>query len=383
MAGVAVSRRAAERPVEAGGTPVGRLSYAEFTERLWPRIAAERTPLDGSLELTFRCNLRCAHCYVNTRRGDRRARRQELTAAEIRRIAGEAADLGCLTLLLTGGEPLLRADLPDIYRHLKSQGFLVALFTNGTLVTERFADLLADRPPLVVEITLYGATAEVYERVTGVPGSHRRCLRGIELLLDRKVRVRLKTVPLTINVSEMDAMRALASAYGVAFHWDPLVNCRLDGSPEPTRLRLQPEQIVALERGEPKRIREYREHLVRAEGVTGGAERFDCNAFRHSFHIDPSGRMMPCMLVRHPVYDVRAGSFREGWTEAFPVMRRQPRTRANPCQGCRLTAVCGQCAGWAQLETGDPEDRVPFLCDLANARAAAFGASRQPPGQKG
>ncbi|MCK7472456.1 MAG: radical SAM protein [Rhodopseudomonas palustris] len=241
------------------------------------------------MELTFRCNLRCAHCYVNTRRDDRRARREELTAVEIRRIAGEAADLGCLTLLLTGGEPLLRADLPDIYRHLKSQGFLVALFTNGTLVTERFADLLADRPPLVVEITLYGATTEVYERVTGVPGSHRRCLRGIELLLDRKIQVRLKTVPLTINVSEMDAMRALADAYGVDFHWDPLVNCRLDGSLAPRQVRLRPEQIVDLERREPKRIREYRENLAKKERVADGAELFDCNAYRHSFHIDPYG----------------------------------------------------------------------------------------------
>ncbi|MCK7472455.1 MAG: hypothetical protein MZV49_00320 [Rhodopseudomonas palustris] len=80
------------------------------------------------------------------------------------------------------------------------------------------------------------------------------------------------------------------------------------------------------------------------------------------------------MLIRHPGYNLRAGSFRESWLGAFPAMQRQLRTRANRCLGCRLTAVCGQCVGWAQLETGDPENRVPFLCDLAHARAATFGA---------
>ena len=83
---------------------------------------------------------------------------------------------------------------------------------------------------------------------------------------------------------------------------------------------------------------------------------------------------MPCMLVRRPAYDLRAGSFRYGWQEVFPAMQQRPRTKTNACRGCRLTAVCEQCVGWAQLETGDPEGLVPFLCELAHARAEAFGS---------
>ena len=380
MAGVTASRFVSRSPRGDGGTnrascaPIRGISYGEFADRVWPRVAAERTPLDGSMELTFRCNLRCAHCYVNSGSGDRRAKRQELTTSELLRLADEVADLGCLTMLLTGGEALLRPDLPEIYRHLKTRGFLVALFTNGTLVTRRVADLMAEWPPLAVEITLYGSTPEVYERVTGVPGSYRRCIRGIELLLDRKVRVRLKTVPLTLNLSEMEEMRRLAIGYGVDFHWDPLVNCRLDGSGGPLQVRLRPAQIVALDRREPKRVREFRENLAKDECGEGGAELFDCNAYRHSFHIDPYGRLMPCMLVRRPAYDLRAGSFRHGWHEVFPAMRQRLRTKTNACRGCRLTAACEQCVGWAQLETGDPEGLVPFLCELAHARAEAFGS---------
>ena len=84
------------------------------------------------------------------------------------------------------------------------------------------------------------------------------------------------------------------------------------------------------------------------------------------------------MLLREPAYDLRQGTFREGWDEYFPAMRRQARTKAMPCDTCDLHSACDQCAGWAVLETGDPEARVPFLCDLAKLRAGAFGPLREP-----
>ena len=201
-----------------GGLP--EISYSAFAERIGERVSAERTPLDGSIELTFRCNLRCAHCYVNEPSGDPRLKRQELTTAEVLRITDEVVDRGCLWMLVTGGEALLRPDFAQIYLHMKKRGLLVTVFTNGTMITPRIADLFAEWPPLVVEITIYGSTQEVYERVTEIPDSYRRCIRGIELLLDSKVRLRLKTVPITLNSADLPRMQALATNYGLKFEWD-------------------------------------------------------------------------------------------------------------------------------------------------------------------
>jgi radical SAM protein with 4Fe4S-binding SPASM domain len=357
---------------------VPHLSYSAFAGRIGARVSADRIPLDGSIEVTFRCNLRCAHCFVNEPGGDRGLQRQELTAADIRRLTDEVVDRGCLWMLLTGGEPLLRSDIREIYLHMKRCGLLVTLFTNGTAVTPRFADLLAEWPPLVVEVSVYGSTPEVYERVTGVPGSFRRGLRGIELLLDRKVRLRLKTVPTNLNHADLDGMRTLAAGYGLEFQWDPLVNCRLDGTAGPAGVRLSPEQVLALEAREAKRAAAYRLEFSKASRVDARAELITCGAYLHSFHIDPYGRLVPCMLLREPAYDLRQGTFREGWDEHFPSMRRQARTKAMPCDTCDLHSACDQCAGWAALETGDPEARVPFLCDLATLRAEAFGSQREP-----
>jgi radical SAM protein with 4Fe4S-binding SPASM domain len=358
--------------LNCGGGGVPGISYSVFAERIGPRISAERTPLEGSLELTFRCNLRCAHCYVNEPSGDLRARRQELTAAEIGRITDEVVDLGCLWMLLTGGEPLLRSDFTGIYLHMKRKGLLVGLFTNGSLITPRIADLLAEWPPADLEISIYGSTQTVHEGVTGVPGSYRRCLRGIELLLDRKLRLRLKTIPMTLNCADMEGMRALAKGYRLEFRWDPLVNCRVDGASDPKALRLRADQIVALDQQDPKRVAEFRKEFAKEELAGPSPDLFNCNAYRHGFHIDPYGNLLPCMMVRWPAYSLREGSFRQGWYDTFPAMRNRRRTKSLPCDTCRLAPACDYCVGWAQVETGDPQGHVPFLCEVAHARAEAF-----------
>lgn len=354
------------------------ISYSAFAERIGERASAERTPLDGSIELTFRCNLRCAHCYVNESCGDRQVKREELTTAEIFRITDEVVDQGCLWMLVTGGEPLLRSDFSSIYLHMKKRGLLVTVFTNGTMITPRIADLFAEWPPLIVEITIYGSTSAVYERVTDIPDSYRRCIRGIELLLDRKVRMHLKTVPMTLNCGDVGNMRSLAASYGLDFHWDPLVNCRVDGSRKPAEVRLRPEQIVALECEEPRRSAHYRQEFRAGARAGAREELFTCGAYLHAFHIDPYGNLIPCMLVRWPAYNLREGSFRQGWYEFFPAMRDRVRTRAISCDTCQLNSACDRCVGWAQLETGDPEGEVPFLCNVTQARAHAFGPRPEP-----
>ena len=176
------------------------LGYGEFSEWLHRKVGDQRIPISGSLEVTLRCNLRCQHCYIP---GERRLSRKEreLSLGEIQRILDEITDAGCLWLLLTGGEPLLRRDFLDIYTYAKRKGLLLTFFTNGTLVTRRIADHLAEWRPFNIEITLYGATQETYERVTGIPGSYTRCRRGIDLLLERNLPLGLKTMVMTLKPS--------------------------------------------------------------------------------------------------------------------------------------------------------------------------------------
>src|SRR2546427_12764427 len=107
---------------------------------------------------------------------------QELSFPEIVRIMNEIHEAGCLELTLTGGEPLARRDFLDIYTYAKQKGFLVTVFTNGTLLTEKIAAYRLQYPPAMIEISFHGLTEDSFERITQGPGSYKRCLEGIRFI---------------------------------------------------------------------------------------------------------------------------------------------------------------------------------------------------------
>jgi MoaA/NifB/PqqE/SkfB family radical SAM enzyme len=207
------------------------------------RFAALRIPVLGSIDLTARCNLNCLHCY----QGGSGRLESELSTEEWLSILERVAAAGCLELLVTGGEPLLRGDFEVIYEKAKRLGMLVTVFTNGTLVSPSVLGLFEEFPPLIVEISLYGASDRVYERISGVRGSFRRCLEGIDSLMERGVDVGLKTVLLTKNVRELEEMRGLARDRGLPFRIDAAVFPRLNGDRSPLDYRITAEEAVRSE----------------------------------------------------------------------------------------------------------------------------------------
>src|SRR2546426_11810975 len=111
-------------------------NYAEFSLELHERLFKHRIPVNGTIEVTRRCPLECAHCYNNLSMGDQEARRSELTYEEHCRLLDEITEAGGLWLLYTGGEIFARKDFLDIYTYAKQKGLLIGLFTNGTLITQ-------------------------------------------------------------------------------------------------------------------------------------------------------------------------------------------------------------------------------------------------------
>ena len=355
---------------------IPNISYTQFGEALYKQVTEERIPVNGSIELTFRCNLRCAHCYCNLPASDQDAMGKELNTDEVLHILDQISEAGCLWLLITGGEPLLRKDFLDVYTYAKKKGFITTLFTNGTLLTSEIADYLAELPPHMVEITLYGATQETYERITGVPGSFSRCRKGIELLLERKIPLGLKTMAMTLNHKEVFQIKEYAEGLGLKFRFDPLLNPRLDGSKMPCDFRLSPEEVVTLDLGDEKRVKEWREFCEKFVGPFHSDGLFDCGAGISTFHIDPYGQMSACEMIRFQSYDLRSGSFQQGWYEVIPKFLELKPTGDYPCGRCELASLCGQCPGWAWLEHTNPETPVDYLCNIAHLRAKAFHANK-------
>ena len=339
------------------------------------RIVERRIPIEGLIETTFRCNLRCAHCYVSQPAGARVAQDDELSLARLTRLLDELAEAGCLFLTFSGGEPLLRADFPDLYRHAIRAGLVVSVFTNGTLLNEATVDLFDEWRPDYVEVSLYGMTPATYERVTQVPGSYARCIAGIERVRARGIALRLKTMALTWNVHEMAEMERFTQSLGVPFRYDGQLNPRIDcGASRYRELQLVPEALVALDIERAERWDEMRRTLdpVREARPMELTAVYGCAAGRTTFSVDARGRLLLCPLSRRGGYDLRTGTFAEGWRESLSRARERHWQSASPCRRCSLMALCDSCPGANELETGDVETPVAVFCEIAHRRAAAI-----------
>jgi radical SAM protein with 4Fe4S-binding SPASM domain len=353
------------------------LSYGEFSRRVHTRSSWEsdgRVPLNAGIEPTGRCNLRCAHCYVPRGNAGR-----ELTAGEWKRILDQAAGLGTFYLLITGGEPFLRDDLPEIYIHAKRLGMLVTLFTNATLLAPHDVEMLAEYPPFSMEVTLYGAGPETYERVTGSAEAYGNAVRGIRLLKEAGLPVGLKTMTLKQNHRDLRAMQAFAAELDLPFRFDGCIHPAVDGRRDPVSSRLEPADVVALDLGEPGRLREMAELHERFRGTPDPSRVFNCGAGRNSFHVSPSGEYLPCGSLHAFGADSRRTSLREFWHGHLEKVLSLEPERDSRCRRCSLQVLCGQCPAWSLMENGNLEDPVDFLCRVTTSRAEALGLEERPP----
>ncbi|RJQ44704.1 MAG: radical SAM protein [Gaiellales bacterium] len=352
--------------MDCPGEQIPRAGYGSFSKRIHS-LVRERVPVGGSIEFTARCNLGCVHCFVKDNRSP------GLGLEEWQNVLDQVADAGCFWLQMTGGEPLLRPDFRELYLYTKKKGFLVTLFTNATLMTPEIADLLAEWPPFAVEVSLYGASPESYQKVTGSADAYDRCMEGIALLKDRGLPLRLKSMVLAENRDDLQTMMDLARGLGAEFRYDANIHGRVDGDMAPGEHRLSPEEVLELDFLDRRRISALKEFVDYCERTTIDDEQlYHCGAGLNSFHIDAAGNLCLCIMVRDGSRPILESSFRELWETEIPRLRFRKAPAGYSCKGCELYSLCGQCPGWGRLDEGGVDSRSDFLCRLAHLRAQAY-----------
>lgn len=308
---------------------------------------------------------------------DAGVRRDEFTYEEHCRILDDITEAGCLWVLFTGGEIFAREDFPDIYTYAKKKGLLITLFTNATLITSQIADHLAQWPPFSIETTLYGRTRKTHERITGIPGSFEKCLRGIQLLKERNLPLKIKTMAVTGNKHEIwDMKEFVQKDLGLEFRFDAMLNPRIDCSRHPLAYRLTPAEVVELDLLDPARKDTWKSFACRFNGpvhaAAGSDEMYHCGGGISSFSINPQGKMSLCTLSRFDSYDLRTGSFKDAWEHYLYNVRCKKITRMTKCVSCEMKAMCGMCPANGELDRRDPESPVDFMCQVAHLRSYAL-----------
>ncbi len=332
-----------------------------------------RLPLRGTLDLTYRCGNDCRHCWLRLA-PDAPEAAAELTLDEIRGIVDGARALGCREWALSGGEPLLRPDFPEIFEAVTGRSAWYTLNTNGGLITPRTAAMLRRKGAKLV--ALYGATAAVHDAVTRNPGSFEALVRGVAYLREAGAGFTVQVVPMRTNIGEFEAMVRLAESWSPSWRigatWlylsasgDPVKNREIAAE------RLDPAQVVSLDRvagGGPVELGGDGEPSC-ASAAPGGLYAA-CLAGRRDFHVDPYGGLSFCSFVKDPALrvDLRRTGLAEAWEDRLPRLAAAVAPSAGyagGCGACELRADCKWCPVYAYLETRDHSSRIESLCAVA------------------
>ncbi len=344
-------------------------SHRDFYSRVSEKAEACRIPIEAMIELTYGCNLRCVHCYNPTHKAQ-----GELSTEAIYRILDQLAAEGTFGLGLTGGELFTRRDCFEIFDYAKRRGFSLTLLTNATMITDHIADRIRDLEPTLVEVSIYGATAETYEAVTEVPGSFAHFVRGVQRLRTRKVPLLLKMPVMTLNRHEVQAAKALAVGWGVRFRYTTEITPRTDGVQDPLRYRLSPADLLQVEKEmgglrhqQPDSVEKQEDSCGRRSGL------FTCLCGKRSLAVTPYGELNLCVALPIPQYDLKAGTIAEGWEQLQTLVERanaQPGP-AYECPTCEYHGHCRQGPMDAFMATGALEPCLPFYKEVARLEQAA------------
>ena len=341
----------------------------------------KRYPVNGTFELTVRCNLHCKMCLFRHDDGETpQLMAKELTAKQWIDMAEQAAKEGTGSLLITGGEPMLRPDFCEIWEGIYKQGFIMELYTNATLVTPQIMETLKKYPPHKIGITLYGASRETYQAVCGNGSAFRMAVKGARELSLLPSLIQFRTTIIKDNYCDIESMENLIhSEFGKE---RMLIQTRIvtkavrGGCADAVSCRLDPEDNVNLA------LRRGFEQIKKCVGDTYHSENvslkwvkqsknttdlkdakptlFGCNAGMRDYTISWDGKLLGCQMLGVFSTDVLKEGLRAAW-ERFPAVVYLP-DQNEECRQCQRKQLCNSCAASRVAGTGKINGCPDYFC---------------------
>ena len=319
-------------------------------------------PLSVQLDLTYRCNEQCIHCYLD------HEDHGEMTAAEIKSLLDQMAEAGVFFLTFSGGEILLRKDFFEILEYARALRFCVKLKTNAVLIGERQARRIRELGVDSIQISVYSHRPEVHDVITKVPGSLNRSVQAVRFLKAQGLRVIIANVLMVQNLQDYPGVKALADELGVPCILDPTITPKMDGD----------RSILNLNVDQTALHRVFRDRdMVNVDQFCAPPKAVDeddldmlpCSAGHTACYVSPYGDVYPCVQFPLPSGNVRRTSFSDIWRHSDQLNEvRSITTRDLPnCSQCTHVAGCTRCPGLAYME-GNMRGPSTQDCEKSYAR---------------
>lgn len=346
-------------------------SYQDFSRKVHEQAASADRVIKAQLELTYRCNLHCLHCYTDPYNA-REYFSRELTLDEIIRLLHDMAELGILWLNLSGGEIFAHPSFFEIYGEAHRRGFLLQLYTNGTMFTEAVVERLKASPPFSIDISCHSVDEQAFDWFTKIPGSYARFLKGMALLRESGLPFCFRTKAMSWNKHELPEIKRFVESFGQRFGYTTSLSPRLNGDCSSLAYRMAPDDVGAIE-----------EMLTSREGEEGEAggnpdcplaapasdRLYRCGCGTSTIHINAWGELGTCTLQYERRVSLRDYALREAIEKVFSEVRALRYGSDSPCKTCKILSFCDKKPTDARWEMGEADAPIPYNCDVALVRA--------------
>jgi len=319
---------------------------SSLMQEIGDKAMALGVPLAVQVDLTYRCNERCVHCYLDHHDHG------EMTTAEIKHLLDEMAEAGVFILTLSGGEIFLRKDFFEILEYARQRTFCVKLKTNAVLIREQDARRIRELGVESIQVSIYSHRPEVHDAITLVPGSLKRSVGAIRFLKSQGLRVIMANVLMTQNRQDYPAVRALAAELGVECTLDPTVTPMMDGDRSTVSLGVDSSALREVFR-DSSLVGDVDEFCaIPAKVDQSELEAIPCSAGHTACYVSPYGDVFPCVQFPVPTGNVRNQRFVDIWrhSERMNEVRSIRLKDLATCTQCTHVSSCTRCPGLAYME---------------------------------
>ncbi|MBT6433934.1 MAG: radical SAM protein [Deltaproteobacteria bacterium] len=345
--------------------PANNSAYNLLRSKLVGRVH----PLDITIEVTQKCNLKCTHCY-NFDREQRSPPNvaSELSSEKILDVIDQVVAAGCWNITFTGGEVLVHPDLYRFIERARDHSCRVAIKTNGVLLNDKRARRLAELGVHNVWISFYGTDAKTHDDLTAVPSSFEKSMAAIESVLKHGMTLSIASVLTNDNVDQVAGLHAMAKKYNAGFVITPEVTARYDGT-DSSRKHLPV-------------IDNMRRAFTDNPEVFGAVPDFNpdrfmqCSCAETGCAIASNGDVYPCINAPLKAGSILESSFQDIWTNSplFQKIRSLKPQDFKDCQGCDDKPWCSRSSGTVFTNTGDYLGADPVTCTQAGIRREVWEA---------
>lgn len=339
----------------------------ELSAKLNEISIRKNIPLTGTLELTYRCPLKCRHCYLPQTQGKAAVYpKKELKTKDWKRVLREIKKAGCLYLVFTGGEPFLREDLGELCVYAAKLNFSIKVFTSGFNLKGKFLKQIKNLP-ISFELSVYGKM-RTHDKITQKRNSFKTSLLAAERLKKGGFGVKLKMPLMRANFNQAEYVFDLARKKGFGVSFDPVITSAIDGNKETLKYRLTEKQLgTILKNDKLKLLSEIKEDSKKGPD-------FICGAGRNSFAVNPYGDISPCLELPIVLGNLKKQKFNDIWKKNKWLLwwRGLKMSDVKVCRDCRHKNFCSRCPGMAMAEDGDLMGPSSFACELTKVTKKAL-----------